>query len=222
MAVCDANYCFTLVDIGGYGRDNDASIFGQCKMGEGFEENEMNCPNAEIVNGYTLPYVIISDEIFPLKNWLMKPYPGKNLSEEREIFNNRLSRARRTIENAFGILAAKWRIFRRPIRGSPDTVERIIKACVCLNNYLKQTENAVYIPEGFVDSTDNTGNFVPGSWRKVAGNDSSAIQSLKRTSSNNYKKDAKLIRGQFEMYFCSLPGSVPWQNEHVRSCGEKL
>lgn len=27
MAMCDAQYCFTLVDIGHYGRDNDANIF---------------------------------------------------------------------------------------------------------------------------------------------------------------------------------------------------
>ena len=37
MAICDANYCFTLVDIGELGRDNDAAIFGQSEMGKAFE-----------------------------------------------------------------------------------------------------------------------------------------------------------------------------------------
>ena len=65
----------------------------------------------------------------------MKPFPGKNLDEPQRVFNFRPSRARRTIENAFGILSAKWRVFRRPIRANVEFVERITKATVCLHNY---------------------------------------------------------------------------------------
>ncbi|CAH3186394.1 unnamed protein product, partial [Porites evermanni] len=28
-----------------------------------------------------VPFVIVGDDIFPLKPWLMKPYPGKNLDQ---------------------------------------------------------------------------------------------------------------------------------------------
>ena len=62
-----------------------------------------------------LPYFLLGDEIFPLKSWLQRPYPGP-LDECKKIFNYRLSRARRKIENVFGILAARWRIFRHPIK----------------------------------------------------------------------------------------------------------
>ena len=78
-----------------------------------------------------MPSVLVGDDIFPLKPWLMKPYPGKNLTVEERIYNYRLSRARRTIENTFGILAAKWRIFRGPIKAKPEKIEDIIKATVC-------------------------------------------------------------------------------------------
>ena len=58
-----------------------------------------------------LHFFLVGDEIFPLKNWLMRPYPGKLVLSQKG-FNNR-PRARRSIENTFGILAGRWRILRQ-------------------------------------------------------------------------------------------------------------
>ena len=74
------------VDIGGYGRDNDTAIFPQSEIYKAFATNELDVPTPEASSGTILPYVLVSDEIFPLKTWLMKPYPGKGLSESQEIF----------------------------------------------------------------------------------------------------------------------------------------
>ena len=101
MAMCDSRYCFTLVDIGNFGRDNDAHIFNNSMMGKAFINDDLNVPSPREVDGFHLPFVIVSDEIFALKPWLMKPYGGKGLPQEEEIFNCRLSRCRRTIENSF-------------------------------------------------------------------------------------------------------------------------
>ena len=72
----------------------------------------------------------------------MCPYSGKALiNDQRKIFNYRLSRARRIIENTFGILVSRWRVFQTPINATPEKVEKIIIATVALHNYLRQTDN---------------------------------------------------------------------------------
>lgn len=65
-------------------------------------------PTDEIYEGNSDLYVIVGDEAFPLKSYLMRSYPGREeLSIEKKVFNYRLSRARRIIENTLGILAAQ-------------------------------------------------------------------------------------------------------------------
>lgn len=52
-----------------------------------------------------MPYVLLGDDAFALTNYFLKPYPGRQLdSEEKTVFNYRVSRCRRVIENAFGEL----------------------------------------------------------------------------------------------------------------------
>jgi len=42
--MCDANYNFTLVDIGAAGRCSDGGIFSNFEMGNGFINNYLNFP----------------------------------------------------------------------------------------------------------------------------------------------------------------------------------
>ena len=120
----------------------------------------------------------------------MKPYPGKRVikSESQTVFNYRLSRCRRTIENAFGIYAARWPIFRRPIRASVNTVDAIVKATLCLHIYLCMAENAQYIPTGFVDC-DSSSGMNEGEWRSIVRGSNSCFQNLSRTGLPNYSID---------------------------------
>ena len=132
LAVCDANYCFTLFDVGAYGSNNDSGVLANSEMGIRFADQDFELPKDQKLSGCDygeLPYFLVGDEIFPLKPWLMRPFPGRRLPEDERIYNYRHSRARRTIENAFGILAARWRILLRPIRAS---VKNCRKVCVCL------------------------------------------------------------------------------------------
>ena len=107
--------------------------------------------------------------------WLLRSFSGP-LTEEQRIFAYRLSRARRTIENAFGILTARWQILHKPIRSSVENAERYTLACLALHNYLRLTDNAMYCPEGFVDSYNNSGKIKEGEWRSLVNNDNSSTR----------------------------------------------
>ena len=74
--------------------------------------------------------MILRDEAYPLLSYLMRPYPRRQLTESHRLFNYRLSRGRRLVESAFGILAGKWRILNKLIETS-DTVDRVVK-CICV------------------------------------------------------------------------------------------
>ena len=77
---------------GSYGRDNDAAIFSQSELAVGLESGNFPIPQSSNVSGHMLPYVLVGDDIFPLKVWLMKPFPGKS----QAIYNYRLSRCAQT------------------------------------------------------------------------------------------------------------------------------
>lgn len=84
----------------------------------------------------SMPGFFIANAGFPLCTRIMKPYSGKNLTNNQRIYNYRHSRARRTLEIAFDIYANRWRVFYTAINMLPETVEFITTTSVCLHNYV--------------------------------------------------------------------------------------
>lgn len=69
----------------------------------------------------------------------MHPYPRRSqLDLKKKVYNYRLNRARRVVESVFGILVARWRIFRRPINTYIKKAE--IMATVCLHIFIISKE----------------------------------------------------------------------------------
>lgn len=118
LAVCDYRYRFVMVDVGAEGRRSDGGIFRSSEIGANFHNKIFDIPNPEpLPNEYDeIGYFMVGDAAFPLTKYLMRPYPGQVLEDiDKAVFNYRLSRARRTIENSFGVMAARWRIFKTSI-----------------------------------------------------------------------------------------------------------
>uniref|UniRef100_A0A6P7GYR3 Uncharacterized protein LOC114342323 isoform X2 n=1 Tax=Diabrotica virgifera virgifera TaxID=50390 RepID=A0A6P7GYR3_DIAVI len=142
----------------------------------------------------------------------MRPYPGHFLPREKRIFNYRLSRGRRVIENAFGILSSRWRIYRRTIIASESTVVAIVKATVCLHNFLinngeKLGQEHKYIAASTVDHENEAGELVHGDWRSEHGNN---VLPIGRMGSNMYAKNAQTMRQNLLRYFLN-EGAIQFQ-----------
>lgn len=215
LACCDADYKFLWVDIGAYGSENDAGIFRRSKMGEDLEKSSVKLQPKKLPGSDTkMPYYFLGDEGFPLKEYLMRPYPGKYLDEKKRCFNYRLSRGRRTIENAFGILASRWRVYRAPLLCSVETTEAIVQATVCLHNYLISEASKEYSPGSLYDAELNNGETIEGQWRTITKNDNN-LRSVGRIGSNVSAKTVYEQRDRLASYLVSASGAVPWQKQIV-------
>jgi hypothetical protein len=106
----------------------------------------------------------------------MKPYATDlNKGSPKRVFNYRLSRARRIVENALGLLVAVFRIFRKPTEIKVEsTVVDTVVTCVYLHNFLhSQPDLARYCsPQGCFDEDVSTGKIIRGYWREVTSSDS--------------------------------------------------
>ena len=110
MAVVDAEYKFLYVDVGAIGSESDGGVFAKSELTKLLQEHGMNLPPPDKLpnapeDSPPAHYFFVGDDAFPLRHYMMKPYPSRGLTHDERIFNYRLSRARRTVENAFGILA---------------------------------------------------------------------------------------------------------------------
>ena len=125
--------------IGAAGRAVDAGVYGESSSKKGVTSNSLNLPSPTYLRGnsaFKVNYHIVADDAFLLSKNLMKPYPHRHLEREKRIFNYRLSRARRVVGNAFGILAHRLRVFLITIKMCPDKLTYVIFAACCLHNYL--------------------------------------------------------------------------------------
>jgi len=60
-----------------------------------------------------IPCLFIGDENFPLIENLIKGYPGQHSKASKEqIFNYRICRASRVVENLFGFASSVFRVLR--------------------------------------------------------------------------------------------------------------
>ncbi len=210
LALVDANYKFIYVDVGAAGRAGDAGVYGESSLKKALESQSLDLPPPVFLQGKEdceVHFHIVGDDAFPLSKNMMKPYPHRNLERQRRIFNYRLSRARRVVENAFGILAHRWRVFLTPMKICPDKVTDVIFATCCLHNYLVEKNKGTYTSAADVENADHT--IAEGVWRN-----GQMLTGMQSSSNHNPPRNAKAQREILTTYF-NNSGSVPWQDKMI-------
>lgn len=143
MAVIDHNYCFRCVDIGYYGRNTDIGVFKNCSLYPHLENNLLLLENG----------VLVGDDAFPLKPYLLKLYKH-TLNIRENIYNYRLTRAREIVENGVDILISRYRILGHQFKLKRTLIKIVLYTCT-LHNWLCTTVSRTYALLGTTDYEDH-------------------------------------------------------------------
>lgn len=139
LALVDAEYNFLFVDVGCNGRVSDGGVYANSSLSSVIQRNGLNFPEDDFLpnTNIKVPYVIVADDAFRATRIMMKPW-GQRASTVKKIFNYRLSRARRVVENTFGILSNKFQVLQKDINLHVTKVQEIAMTCCALHNSIKQ------------------------------------------------------------------------------------
>lgn len=80
LALIDPCYNFIVVDVGFYGKNSDGGIFLNSNFRKTLQNSKLNTPEKKKLpqTSSELPMVIVADEAFPLKTYMMRSYPGND------------------------------------------------------------------------------------------------------------------------------------------------
>nr|CAI5838753.1 unnamed protein product [Callosobruchus analis] len=216
FALVDADYNFLYANVGCQGRISDGGVFKNTSLWKKIEDGSLTSIKPRPLPGRQkdIPYLILGDDAFALNENVMKPFAGVHQKGSAErIFNYRLSRARRVVENAFGILSAVFRVLRKPLLLQPDRAKTIVLTAIYLHNFLRQSTSSrnIYTPRGTFDSEEN-GKFIAGTWRQECTSTESLL-SLKKVPRKS-PRSAQEVRNEIAEYMMN-DGRVPWQNDYA-------
>lgn len=137
FAVCDARKRFIYVHAGSMGSMHDSYIFRYSSLGQSIQHNQINLPADQPIGGVPCPLFFIVDDAFSLHHRLVKAFSTNHaLSPEQRVFNAKITSARKVIEDAFGILSSRFRIFHSVQQSTPGTTKDIVIACCIIHNLL--------------------------------------------------------------------------------------
>lgn len=192
FALADANCRFVFVDVGANGRVGDAGLWNNHPFKYAIEDNLIGIPPSQCLPNtlIEMPTVTISDDAFSLSIRNLKPFPNKNLSEDQLLFNYMLSRNRRVVECAFGILARTWQVLFSKIWREPVKATQIVLALVALHNFVRE-DNIRQRTTYDMIADDEIDRLVSENYENIQG------------VSGRQSSEGKTVREAFKIFFVS-------------------
>ena len=144
LAVVDTEYKSIYVNVGCNGRVSDGGVSNSCSLYQALETGIFMLPPTIPLLCRTQPFpnFFVANNAFAMRQYIMKPCPFKGQPAPNCIFNYQLCRARRTVENVFGITVNRFCVLRKPlIQKPPSTVNIVLAVCV-LHNFLMSTHRS--------------------------------------------------------------------------------
>ncbi|XP_046991873.1 protein ALP1-like [Schistocerca americana] len=213
MAVANANYEFVNCDVGTDGRVSNGGVLQNTKFYKLLVNNSLKIPQPQRIANLQeiglMEYVFVGDDAFTIHNDLMKPYRQEKLSKEERIFNYRLSRACRVVENTFGVLASRFRICHTAINLKLENIDTVVLTYCVLHNFLRRRNPQFYTPYESLDCE----NINKCSLELGERCDEEIMHTLQRGRSGQIFASAKTVRNKYKHF--STTGAVPWKDGFV-------
>ena len=96
------------------------------------------------------------------------------------------------MENAFGILASRFRVFfLTPMLLSLENTQKVVLASCVLHNFLRNKSPSPYTQPRSLDREDANGNLIEGDWRTEIND---CFKSISKQCGNNFSMNAKFVR----------------------------
>jgi hypothetical protein len=213
LGLVDADYNFLWANVGCPGSESDCGIFNRSSLEPALREGTLGLPPPAPLphDDQDTSFFIVGDDAFPLRSYMVKPYPHRFLNHDERIFNYRCSRARRVVENAFGILAGRFRCLHTSLQVTPLNAKKITKACLVLHNIMRDRHPNLQNADLDVEGQD--GHVIPGAWRNAG-----VMQEMGAVGRGpRATQEGKQLRTYLKHYYCSDVGSVPWQEAAINA-----
>ena len=144
-------------------------------------------------------FYMIGDDAYKGGGDVVTPYPGANLSHDKDAFNFYHSSSRMCIEQTFGIWKERWGVFHRPSPLRLHNFKDIVEASFILHNMVIDDPEASRINQVFRGNYEEFSDVQPGDRLEVILNDTMSAQELSDLPDNASRKRDILCKHMHEI-----------------------
>ena len=144
QAVVDATGKFLAASLKAVGSTHDSLAFKMSKFHSMLEKGLLRRETG-VDDLHT--YFGMGDDAYACREFLVTPWPGRNLGDVKDNFNYYQSRLRIVVECAFGRLVKRWGCLWRPLQVAYWRVPALVTALMKLHNLCDRNSEVPILPE---------------------------------------------------------------------------